>query len=269
MSFRLGLHITCALVILTSFLSCGKEKIVAPPIILGHGGTSLSGERAVFPPNSEESILYGLDALNANGAEIDLQLTRDSVLVLFHDERTEEGDCISDLTLAEIQTIDQDEKYPILTLEYAANLVLSRGKYLFLDAKHYNHCQEEYIDFTAFNWALNEVLSDISELDKKRITINSRNIDLLLGIEDTVIRKSFETEKIDLGISYAEIHNIDMITTKLGNFTTEKANQLKTANLDYCLFGIKTRSEIREAGDYSPVYVVTDNIAATRKYYYH
>ena len=49
---------------------------------LGHGGMGISN---LYPSNSAESILNCL-YLGATGTEIDIQMTSDGVLVLFHDE---------------------------------------------------------------------------------------------------------------------------------------------------------------------------------------
>ncbi len=50
-------------------------------IVLGHGGMGISHK---YPMNSYESIARCLD-LGADGTEIDVQMTKDSVLVAFHD----------------------------------------------------------------------------------------------------------------------------------------------------------------------------------------
>jgi glycerophosphoryl diester phosphodiesterase len=51
-------------------------------LILGHRGM---GELYRFPGNTYEAI-YPLMGIGADGAEIDIQLTKDTVLVLFHDQ---------------------------------------------------------------------------------------------------------------------------------------------------------------------------------------
>ena len=50
--------------------------------ILGHGG---SGYADLYPIDTKESVFNCLN-LGADGSEMDVQLTKDNVLVLFHDE---------------------------------------------------------------------------------------------------------------------------------------------------------------------------------------
>ena len=59
--------------------------------VLGHGGMGI-GE--TYPMNSFESILNCLN-LGADGTEIDVQMTKDGVLVAFHDESLEHSTNIS------------------------------------------------------------------------------------------------------------------------------------------------------------------------------
>ena len=127
-------------------------------IVLGHAGTALSPERTIYPPNSEKSITYALDALNADGVEVDIQLTKDSVLVLFHDDYMEDKSCISSHTWKEIQTMNETEKHPILRLRTVLPFVLDRSRILMLDVKHYSFCNEDNVNYTTFNWALNNEL---------------------------------------------------------------------------------------------------------------
>ena len=55
--------------------------------VLGHGGM---GIHSLLPMNSALSVQYSLD-LGAAGAEIDVQMSKDGVLVAFHDEDLSES----------------------------------------------------------------------------------------------------------------------------------------------------------------------------------
>lgn len=256
-----------------ALLGCEKEKIAAPPVIYGHGGISLSDERAVFPPNSDESIRYALDALNADGVEVDVQLTADSKLVLFHDDYlddvTNQTGCISQFTWEEISQFEYYGSRRILLLSNVISEVMKRNKYLIIDMKHHSACTNDFIDFDAANLALEKVLKNVSDSDKQRITINSRNLKLLVAIQDSTIKKSYETTEVEPGIEYAEQYNLDKLCIKLDFFSEDKAQLLRTAELDYCLFNIKTRGEIKDARSYNPPEIITDNISASRKLLYY
>ena len=86
----------------------GCKKNNLPEVdVYGHAGSSLHRDRAVFPANSLESIKYAIDALSADGVEVDVQMTKDSILVLYHDSFLDNSSdftgCIADYNYEEIK----------------------------------------------------------------------------------------------------------------------------------------------------------------------
>ena len=77
-----------AILLLILIASCSKENFEIDNLngnkieALGHAGMGYS---SLYPINSAESILNAL-SIGADGSEIDVQLTKDNVLVAFHDE---------------------------------------------------------------------------------------------------------------------------------------------------------------------------------------
>ncbi|MFT5821045.1 MAG: glycerophosphoryl diester phosphodiesterase [Crocinitomix sp.] len=271
MNWRWGLHIILGLILTINF-SCKKEEYSVIPIIYGHAGAALSEERAVFPPNSEQSILYAFNALAADGVEVDVQMTKDSVLVLFHDEfiewdNTESHTCIAELSWSEIENFNSDEKYPIIRLSRLVAIMRGNSKKVILDLKHYNHCSEGFENVETFNWALNNELAELESDEKSYFTANCRNIELLNAVECGAMQKSFETENIPLAIDYAAIYALDLIVINRVGFTLEEAELLENAEIDYCIFGVKTKKEIKATANFRPKIIISDNIAGTKAYY--
>lgn len=265
-----------ALVTLVSLnWACKKQKIDQKPVVYGHAGISLSVERAPYPHNSEKSIFYVLDVLDAQGVEVDVQMTLDSVLVLYHDpflepdnfKALESPACIWLLTWADIQELNKSCKHPIIKLADIAETVVRKNKYLWLDLRHYNACLNEMVDVELYNRMVEKQLSPFSANEKKRITLNSRNIDLLNAMQDTIVSKSFETEDVELGIFYYKSHLIDKIATKLNEFTKADENLLRANQVDFCLYLIKTKKDIKSAAAFNPSEIISDNVAATNAYY--
>lgn len=111
--------------------------------VLGHGGMGIAH---TFPINSYESILYALN-LGADGTELDVEMTRDSVLVAFHDlelsVKTNLYGKIYEKTWDELRT--GRYIYPAMTNYKIINLdMLFSGlgglssKIFFFDCKNYN-----------------------------------------------------------------------------------------------------------------------------------
>ncbi len=53
--------------------------------VMGHAGAGFESALNPYPPNTLPSIRKTLEGFNAHGTEIDMQLTQDSVIVLYHD----------------------------------------------------------------------------------------------------------------------------------------------------------------------------------------
>lgn len=116
------------LILVTFFLnSCKKEvdfnidNMDNKVLILGHGGMGISN---LYPMNSGESIMNCIN-VGANGTEMDIQMTKDSVLVAFHDEileiNTDGRGAVIDHTWAELQKLHYTAapyaKYSIVSLD--------------------------------------------------------------------------------------------------------------------------------------------------------
>ncbi|WP_066759953.1 glycerophosphodiester phosphodiesterase [Crocinitomix algicola] len=261
------------LVLLSSGInSCHKEEVYTIPVIYGHAGISLSPEREVFPRNTKPSILYALDVLNADGVEVDVQMTKDSVLVIYHEDFLEESTngsgCVSETDFEEIESLAYFKKYKILKLEEVLKWTNTRDKKLCLDLKHFNACKENYVDFEAFNLAFNKALSKIQNLNKANVSINSRAINLLTIIEDTEVNRIFENDDVKLGLTYFNDGLIDKVAIKLAALNENNSKVLRQSGIDFMVFGIKTKAEIRKVSVFNPTDIISDNIAATRKFYY-
>ncbi len=57
--------------------------------VIGHGGSGFQSFDNPYPANSFTSISRAIDGMNADGVEVDVQLSGDSVVVLYHDQRLE------------------------------------------------------------------------------------------------------------------------------------------------------------------------------------
>lgn len=116
-------------------------------MVLGHAGM---GEFYKYPNNSWESIEPAL-GIGADGVEIDIQMTKDSVLILFHDEtldlRTKCGGYTSpyDYNWSEIKECNYNTLFdyvPIYTLEEIFEKIPELTDYYFsfdvkLDTDHF------------------------------------------------------------------------------------------------------------------------------------
>lgn len=88
--------------------------------VVGHGGSGFTSVDNYYPANSGPSILQAIDILGADGVEVDVQMTTDSILMLYHDEglasQTDCSGCIAEQSYA-----------AIAACRYRANIALNLG----------------------------------------------------------------------------------------------------------------------------------------------
>ena len=99
------------------------------PLIFAHRGASFD-----HPEMSREAYLAAVEQ-GADGFETDLRLTKDHVIVCWHDASMKRvADC--DLVIAESTFAEIRAAYPVLTLTELLEIALEHGKHLALETKH-------------------------------------------------------------------------------------------------------------------------------------
>lgn len=250
--------------------SCKKDFSHLDTKVFGHAGISLEKRKSVFFPNQVGDVQYALQETDLNGTEIDVQMTSDGELVLFHDQFLDDNSnltgCIPEHTWAELQFAEYYKtNYQISKLDQVVWLLKVSDKTLLLDVKHHNSCANQNIDFVQFNTELNEVLAQLNQEEKSRVIVNSRSLGLLQSISDTLVQKSLESDDPDFAIAAMQTNNISILVIKLEAMTSDLKIQLDQNSFQFGLYNFKTRKENEAALEFAPDFVISDNIDCTLK----
>jgi len=266
LSFRGGWTIVFFIVL----ASCTKEYRGIDVDVYSHAGESLYPARNKYPPNSIKGIEYSLNEVNTEGVEVDVQMTSDGVLIVYHDEKLDENTdsegCINSKLhseLAATKIYNSDEVIPSLASVF--DLVIPLNKHIMLDVKHWNACTGGQIDFQLFNTALNNLTNSYTPAQRNLVIVNARELSLLDSIVVPDILKSYETEDIDAGLLAIQNNEIDMLTLKLEAMNAANKGLLNDNNVLYGIFNLKTKKEVKSALDFSPTFVISDKIEYTLK----
>ena len=142
--------------------------------VIGHGGSGFQSYFNPLPANSLIAISQAIEGLHADGVEVDVQLTADKQLVLYHDEflqtQTNCSDCISDQTAEEVlkcrynrdasNTLRKQEQ--LITLETVLQKFASypQKPQIFIDTKLLNGCNPDKVPpLTDFAQAIAAVIA--------------------------------------------------------------------------------------------------------------
>lgn len=263
-----GLNIIFLLVILIS-TSCEKNETKHQAITFGHTGAGIDEFRAPYPPNTDKSIAYALNILDADGVEVDVRFTTDSVAVISHDSNVESitngTGCIEEMTWSQIQELDYYKKYKIIQLKDVIDLCMAGNKFLFMDIKVNNECAGVDIAPELVNTAVMDALEGLSVEQKKLITHSSRSYEHVEILEDNDVNKAFETNDVIVGLNVWDWGTIDKLVYRYDQLTVATASNFRTEGIPFCVYGMKGQNQIREAYNLSPDEMITDNIPFTKK----
>jgi glycerophosphoryl diester phosphodiesterase len=264
------------IVMLCSFYSCTKlpDKIEnlnnGKIAVIGHGGMGFQSEVNQLPHNSYSSISKALDALNCDGVELDVQLTSDEKLVLYHDETLQSmSNCFGSVfennfsSILECRykndffnQISYDEK--IISLERVLEQYSQSDKLLFLDLKLFGPSENNYrIDFQKqlINAFANYNLYDkafIQSLDTAFLNdLAFKNHHFKLILEGSVANETilYASEKKYWGVIFRN----DLLEKQDVELAHSKG-------LRVAVFDVKTRKGTVDAILKHPDYIHTDNI---------
>ena len=149
--------------------ACQKSEEVKKILVFGHAGMGLSMSQSIYHDNSKEAVSLALNLPTSNGVEVDVRMSKDGTLWLYHDElleaETNGTGCVADLHDDQLKELAYNT-YKNERLVKLSDVVplLQEHQVLFLDIKHMNSCQNKFIDFDLLLEALNEqVLSYSSQ----------------------------------------------------------------------------------------------------------
>jgi len=257
---------------LISFFSCEKIDVDLSQVSnlndnkispFGHAGMGIASH---FPINSFESISNALH-LGAEGVEIDIQMTKDSVLILYHDRSLEsqtdfEG-LIQDHNWSSLRKATYKNpifaEYKIVSLDQLlGNLKNVENYHFLLDFKLYQPDNSDAYVSTYIN-ALTRVV-DKYGLENNVLTAfyQKKYLEKLRSVRPNyklVINNSFEH-----GI--VEAYDLNAYGIILKNELTTK-NQIEQAhdlNIRVYLFGVHSKSENLDAIEKYPDFILSDKI---------
>lgn len=234
--------------------------------LFGHGGTGISYK---YPINSFESIQYCLN-IGADGTEMDLQLTKDSVLVAFHQHN------LNDVTLCEGE-ISQKLWSEIWGCHYASPISSSIGiisvNNLFeklnntnnliftFDCKLLNNSNDQLTYKKQFANALIRTIEK-NNLKAEDIFIESNDTCFLRIVEqkNKELKLFYYSTSLTQGLLVAKNIQIFGLTMSNENISADEVKRAHQNNLRITLWNIKTEKENLNAISKNPDYIQSDKI---------
>ncbi len=273
------------LLLLCATLILGCERVKPRPInnlsdgriyVMGHAGAGFESALNPFPSNTLSSIRKTLEGLNAHGTEIDIQLTQDSALVLYHDgtleSMTECNGYIYTLPAARVtgcryrtdfnSHILQDEH--VLRLEdilarYAGSPLAPRYDFdLKLPEVPGLALQPVRAQFAR---RLAAAIAPYPDL-LPRINFMVPDVDQLLAIRREIpgARLVLDDADFERGLVAVNQYNFTGIVLSSDGATAEQVKRAHAAGREVTLYKVRLRPDVVDAVDKDPDAIQSDNI---------
>jgi glycerophosphoryl diester phosphodiesterase len=257
--------------LLVLVFSCSKEtfeinnlsggKIIA----LGHSGMGASSS---FPMNSFESINNAL-LLGAAGCEIDIQMTQDSILVLYHSpnlqDRTNMEGVIHSKNWEEIQKASYIGapflKYAIVTLNDLFAQIPNLQDYTFaFDCKLY---PKDSLHTDYYHTFANAIKTSIQKFGmQNNVYIESQDTRFLDILQEKKPNSPLliYTSDFDTGLEIALKHEYEGITIASKNISKEQTQKAHANNILISIWNIHSNEDNEEAIRKNPDIIQSDNL---------
>jgi glycerophosphoryl diester phosphodiesterase len=237
--------------------------------VIGHGGMGIG---QVYPMNSYESIMYALQ-LGSDGVEIDIQMTKDGVLVAFHDEelgiKTNKTGRIHEKNWDEIKdaiyiSSAPYTKYRLVRLEDIFEHIPNLENYIFsLDIKSFEPSTSTayYNQYIASLISLVEKYQQKRNLDLNKVYFELKRTDLIEALQKEHPNYSiFAYEEFDIALENARKYNLRGITVQTDKLTKENVEQAHQEGFLVATLNTHSKNKNIEAVNKGVDYIQTDKV---------
>ncbi|MEM1321177.1 MAG: glycerophosphodiester phosphodiesterase [Bacteroidota bacterium] len=279
---KVRLYLYC--VVLSGLLcaaACSKvERSLAasgtPIAIIGHGGMGFITVENNIPPNSMASLRRAIEGYNADGVEVDVQLSADSVLMLFHDQSLlTSSNCVGCVAEQGAEALENCRyrndiaanvfsSERLIRLEDFVRRMAQRQvpPKIILDAKTFFNCSQSPVE--AYLGRFARATADLIRQYEAEEWIFVESADLFFIQQLNRLNAQI---KIIFAGSWSRSQQEELLSYSIygwsfqeGRVTEEQLAQVRAAGWRVALWNVLTRKELVDAVNQQPELIYTDNI---------
>ena len=253
-------HSVLLLTLSLLLLACRKQESYPEVQIFGHAGMGIDIGMSAFHDNSLEAIELALALPTMDGVEVDVRMSADGTLWLYHENtleaHTNGSGCVFETTDEDLEKL----RYISLHREKLARLdqiwpLLAPGQQLILDLKHWNECTVAYVDMQRFKEALYTIPLEFRD----QIVLDSSNPNWLAQISED-FKVVFSTVTFDEGLKQLEkVPALAGLMMRSKDITAEQIAYLKTLGKESYLFEMRSSKKQRAALQKQPSAILADD----------
>jgi glycerophosphoryl diester phosphodiesterase len=250
--------------------------------VLGHAGSGFFTPISPFnfrPPSSWLGIRHALN-LGADGVEIDIQLSQDSIPVLYHDPKLENMStgtgCVSQLPAAELVKLRYRGGWPYDWFQHEQPItfdtLLARASrrptfpLLHLDLHEFDFCQPKGHELDRTPILVRQLARSLRRyrVPPEKVLFTTMDLPTVhlaqkylpgvpIGLEIT-------TEDFASGLRAARVEKLRAVVLDADRVNPEQATQVRAAGLRVIVFGGRSAKDIRRVLASQPDEIEVDNV---------
>lgn len=252
------------IVITFLLLSCEKGDFAHLDHIkvIGHGGMGISHD---FPLNTYESIFLALNR-GVDGVEIDVQMTRDSILVAYHHKQLEHStEMEGQVHQKTWQELSNAEYHDLLYAEYRlVNLDIIfedigkwKDKTYFFDVKDFS----EDTTRVYFNKLTNAIFKVIDFYQLTDVIIEAKSVEFAKFIkEKRPTQKVFLYGPFDQALELGKQGVVEGVTRPIDEISAEEVSLAHSFNMEVATLNTHSKNRNKEALNKNIDYNQTDMV---------
>ena len=247
-------------------VACKKHTDYSSIKIIAHAAAGLENPNSIYHDNSKEAIELALSTEGCAGVEVDVQLSKDEHLWLFHDELLDEetnlSGCIHQFTNASLQS----GKYATLKGEKLLELNgfpidFALQKTLFLDLRHYSACESSFVSVSSVKNQLASFLSQKSDETTLIVILSTPEwIDMMQELPCSIYYSGGEYSDIEKQLKNPAW---DGFVVKNQFINHQQVVEMQALGKKVVIFEVRSPKGIRKALNKFPDYLMTDDLRAT------
>ena len=257
------------IILIILFSSCQKEtfninNLNGDILVMGHGGM---GGSHPYPMNTFESIMYCIN-FGTDGTEIDVQLTKDGVLVAYHDKelsnKTNKCGLVNDYDWSDLKSAYYTNvpylNFSILSLDQLFSNIdnLHEHKFIF-DCKLYSD-EDSLIFYNSFINSFREIINKYSL--QNNIYFESQNTDFIIKLknENPEYKLFIYSQSFEIGLDIALNLELFGITISTDKISKEEIKIAHSNNLFVSIWNVNSKNENIAAINKNPDCIQTDKV---------
>ncbi len=264
--------------VIATFSGCSNKTNNKNLAIIGHGGSGFETFFSQLPANTLASFEKAIMDDEADGIEMDIQLSKDDVVVIFHDKildnKTDLVGLVRDQLVSDLNKCDfhgdfsmfSKGKHSISSLEQVLTHFneFLHTKYFYFNIKlEVDPEREKYAQVMS-----EQLVKIINEFDiKKNAIVETSDIRVLNQIQllDSSIIAMQDIGAFENDFKYVLSNNFNGLVVANKNITAEQVLLAKKAGKKVVIYGERTRSGLKEVLDKDPDVIQTDKIDLTKR----